>query len=132
MTEARKQVESELSGLLFRSESDYPLEFISWQRKPDTAVDDNFVREQLRAGQDANVEEADAEELLDNCCKIEPWFVEEELAVAQGFQRLRQLLNQHLKNLRLFRVGNIEVTVVLVGEDEQGNLIGFKTTSIET
>jgi hypothetical protein len=130
--ESYVQLESALVGLLYQSESDYPLEFVCWAKKPGKALDSNFVCEQLGKGQDANVQEADAQTLLEDCCKIETWFDERERAVAQGFQKLRNLLNQLVRGLRQFRVGEIEVTVVVVGEDERGNIVGFKTISIET
>lgn len=126
------QLELALVGLLYRSESDYPLEFVCWEMQPGKAFDCNFVCEQLGQGRDPKVQKGDAQRLLEDCCKIEAWFGEDERAMAQGFQKLRNLLNQLVRNLRLFRVGEIEVTVVVVGEDERENIVGFKTISVET
>lgn len=125
-------LKSALDGLLYQSEADYPLEFVCWAKKPGENLDCDFVRRQLEVGQDINIQEADAEALLQDCCRIEKWFKENEVAMAQGFQKLRDIINQLLKNLRLFRIGEIEITVVVVGEDDQGNIVGFKTMAIET
>lgn len=132
LTKTHTELESALLGLLYRSESDYPLEFVCWEKPTGKSLDSNFICAQLGQAQDAKVEEADAQCLLEACCKIESWFDESERKMAQGFQELRRLLNQHVNNLRQFRVGEIEVVIVLVGEDETGNVVGFKTISVET
>jgi hypothetical protein len=131
-TDLYAQLESALVGLLYRSESDYPLDFVCWKKQPGKVLDCSFVCEELGKAPGAKIEEGDAQKLLEECCRIDPWFGDEERAVALGFLKLRNLLNQQFRNLREFRVGEIEVTVVVVGEDERGNVVGFKTISVET
>jgi len=48
------------------------------------------------------------------------------------FQRLRRLLEIRLTNLRLFRFGEIEVKVYLVGLTPAGSWAGVRTISVET
>lgn len=129
--ETNTELKSALDGLTYQSESDYPLEFVCWEKPSGKALDGKFVREQLGLGSDANVEEADAQSFLEGCSKVETWFGDDEKESAQGFQKLQKLLNDKAKNLKLFRAGEIEVTILVVGEDEN-NIVGFKTTSIET
>jgi hypothetical protein len=130
--ESYEQLRSALVGLLYQSESDYPLDFVCWLKEPGKALDCDFVRAELGCGQDVSIEEADAQALLESCCKMQEWFRDNDRAMAQGFQKLRDLLNNSVRGLRQFRVGEIEITIVVVGEDERGNVIGFKTEAIET
>lgn len=125
------QLESALSGLLLRSESDYPLEFVHWQTGSGKKLTADLVRAQLGSPADAKIEEGDPQQLLEQYCKTQPWFGDDEIEMAKGFQKLRALLNQ-LNNLRMFRVGEVEVAVVLVGEEAGGDIVGFKTISVET
>ncbi len=126
------QLQSALSGLLYRSESDYPLEMIHWARVSDKQVDEEFILLQLGLDAGEKIEEQDAQKFLDECCQMQDWFSESERSMVQNFQILRGLLKQNLRNMRLFRIGELEVTVLLVGEDKNSDLSGFKTTSVET
>lgn len=132
MTNNYTDLEEALVGLLYRSESDYPLEFVYWAKPPEVILDCSFVREHLALDADLKTEEGDAQSLLESCCKIESWFEEEDRKQALGFQKLRDLLNQRFSKLRLFRIGEVEINLVLVGEDSAGHVAGFKTISVET
>ena len=125
------ELKAALQGLYFTSESDYPLELICWTKLEGKGLDLEFVKQQLGLDEAIPAEEGDAQEFLQNCAKIESWFGDDEKKNAQGFQRLQEFLSRQLANLKLFRLGEIEVTVVVAGESA-ANVLGFKTTSIET
>lgn len=127
-----EQLEAALSGLTYQSESDYPLELLHWKKTAESGLSAEFVREQLGLSTDVNIEEQDPQKFLQECSLVQPWFGDEERAMARRFKALQDLLNQELKNMKLFRSGETEITVVLVGEDGSGDLSGFKTISVET
>lgn len=127
-----EQLEAALCGLAYQSESDYPLELVHWKRTGDSAVNAEFVRAQLEQGPDINIEEQDAQKFLQECCLVQPWFGDEERVMARRFKALQDLLNAQLKYMQLFRLGETEVTIVLVGQDSSGDVSGFKTISVET
>lgn len=134
MNEWIEQLQTALSGLTYRSESDYPLEFVHWTKKDDDDLNaDSVLKElDLELDSDASVEEGDPAAFLEDCCKSESWFSDEERKMAKDFEKVQALLKQHLQNLKLFRFGEIEIAVVLIGENGSGEVYGFKTTSVET
>jgi hypothetical protein len=125
------ELKAALDGLSYQSESDHPLDFVCWQKQAGKSFDSQFVCEQLGQSPTVRVEEVDPQAFLDDCSKIESWFGDDEKKSAEGFKKLQELLNQQLKGLKLFRLGEIEVTIAVVGEDDN-NVVGFKTISIET
>ena len=129
---AYKELKQALVGLNFQSESDFPLDFVCWEKSADEALGAVFVLKMLERNEDTPFEEGDAEDLLLSCSKMEPWFNEEEKQNALGFEKLQKLLNERFNNkLKLFRVGEVEVTIVVLADDKE-YAVGFKTTSIET
>lgn len=64
--------------------------------------------------------------------QIEDWYGDEEKATAQQFSVLKKLLEANLKDIKVFRLGEIAIDVYVVGVDKDGNLAGIKTTVIET
>lgn len=125
------ELENALVGLNFQSESDFPLEFVCWQKSKGQEISASFVLGMLGESADASIEEGDADELLSSLSKVESWYDEEEKTNALGFENLHQLFKQKFSSLKLFRVGQIEVSVLVLADDE-GHAVGFRTTSIET
>jgi hypothetical protein len=117
-------------GLLFMSESDYPFEVFKWgSAEP--------AREFLRgpAGQDssASVEETQGASEFFRAAASEPeWKGEAELAVARRYKALLRLLESSLSDLRVYRVGAIDMNVYVAGRAPSGNWLGVSTRVVET
>jgi predicted nucleic acid-binding Zn-ribbon protein len=45
---------------------------------------------------------------------------------------LRKEFMDNLENLRLYRAGEIEIEIYLLGMDDSGNVCGLQTLSVET
>ncbi len=50
----------------------------------------------------------------------------------EGYRALRQTLESHLVDLKVFRVGTINVDIYLIGQTATGDWAGLRTTSVET
>jgi hypothetical protein len=57
---------------------------------------------------------------------------EEQAARAGRFAALKGLMESNLRDLKVFKVGRINVDIYIVGIDEDGNLSGVKTQAVET
>ena len=64
--------------------------------------------------------------------EIQNWFGNEEKKSAQKFSELKELLEESLKDLKVFRIGEIELNIYVVGIDSENTLMGIKTKSVET
>jgi hypothetical protein len=116
-------------GLLFMSESDYPLEVFKWGSAEPT-------REALRglAGKDSSapVETQGAEEFFRAASSEPEWKGESELAVARRYKAVLRLLESNLSDLKVYRVGAIDMNVYVAGRAPSGNWFGVSTRVVET
>lgn len=116
-------------GLLFMSESDYPFEVFEWGRAEPTR---EWLRVQAGAGSSTTVETRDAREFFRASASEAEWKGEEELAVARRFQSLLRLLETSLADLKVYRVGAVDIKVYVAGRAPSGNFLGVSTRVVET
>ena len=125
-----EKLKKAVKNLFYISETDAEIQpFIG---QPATAVTMNDILRQTEKSPSEKVEERDFEQFFERLTKIQDWFGDEEKEKAKKFAALRDLLTENLKDLKVFKVGNIELEIFIVGLDEQENLIGVKTKAVET
>jgi Nuclease A inhibitor-like protein len=120
-------------GLLYTSEGDCPFDELSipglgsaWPQTKDQfllnigATSDVEVREQtLDQFFARHIEKSDPQD-----ARLQ--------AMRPRFEALRATLREELREVRVFRVGTVEVRCYIVGADASGNLSGLVTTSLES
>jgi hypothetical protein len=118
------------SGLLFPSESDYPLTPFRWSPKEAGAepTPEAILRSE---GRDPGtvVESVSAEDFF------APVMEEQEgdaTSDAKRYRALLDLLEKELGELRVFRVGSVDIDVLILGRHASGEWIGLRTRLIET
>jgi hypothetical protein len=114
-TEALRQA---VAGLLYPSESDEPFEVFRWDGK-------GTAREQVAAR--AGKGKAIVEQTVDEFFKAL-----EGSDDAQRHRNLRETLEGNLKDLKVFRAGEVRVDVYIVGKTRSEALAGVHTVSVET
>jgi len=121
------------AGLLYTSEGDYPFDELSipglgsaWPQTKDQfllqigATSDTDVREQtLDQFFARHIEKSDPQDAVLQ-------------AMRPRFEALRTMLREQLQEVRVFRVGSVEVRCYIVGADANGNLSGLVTTTLES
>lgn len=124
------EIRSSAAGLFYISESDNPLEVFSGGRA-DTV---NYKEILKQTGKDERepIEEIPFDDFFDRLTEIKGWYGENEKANAHRYAALRDLLRSNLKDLKVFRVGKIQIEIYVVGVTEKQILTGIKTKSIET
>lgn len=125
-----KQTEKAAEGLYYISETD--AEIMPFVGKPAEAVTKEAILNQTGNAADSPVEERNFSEFFARLTTIEDWFGDEEKATAQKFERLEKLLEKNLKDLKVFKIGKIELDVYVVGLDAENILSGVKTKAVET
>lgn len=116
-------------GLTFMSESDYPFEVFNWGTSEPT---DEFLRGLTGEAADAAVETRAAADFFRVAASPAEWKNKEQLAEARRFQSLQQLLEQNLTDLKVYRVGSINIPVYVAGRGASGNWLGVSTRVVET
>ncbi|MCA6613025.1 MAG: nuclease A inhibitor family protein [Pseudanabaena sp. M158S2SP1A06QC] len=119
---------SQLSeGLLFPSESEYPLEPFTWES---TSLTPETILTRSQKPADTAIESITLEEFFAPVTTDGDWFEDEDREIAQRFRDLQAAIAT-LENVQVFRLGAVEIDVYIVGAIGP-DLIGLKTTVIET
>jgi Nuclease A inhibitor-like protein len=117
------------ANLFWSSESDYPFEIMTWERGTEMTTPALFPDLIMT---DPQVETTTLTDFLAPALTTEDWYEEEELATVDRYQDLFQSIETHLTDVRVFRIGECEITIYIVGKTPDGDIIGLKTQSVET
>jgi len=124
------QIKKAAEGLYYISETDAEISlFVGEQTE---AMTKETVLSQTKNAADAPVEERGFAELFARMTEIQDWFGDEEKETAQKFVRLKELLESNLRDLKVFKIGKIQLDVYVVGLDAENKLTGIKTKAVET
>jgi hypothetical protein len=116
-------------GLTFMSESDYPFEVFKWS---DAEPTHEFLRGLTNEASDTPVEETTAANFFRVAASEAEWKNAVQLDEARRFKSLLTLLEQNLKDLKVFRVGTINIPVYIAGRGASGDWLGVSTRVVET
>ena len=101
------------SGLFYLSESDYPFELIRWDGCSE--ITPEFIRSITGEPTDCPIQETDVNTFLSG-----------------RYQKLAQLLKANLLDLKVYKVGRINMPVYVVGRSPEGSWLGLSTRVVET
>lgn len=128
----RKELEAAIAGLQWMSESDYPFEVCEWSEQNA----DDLRPEQLSAltHHPANtpIETQDFDNFFEVATQAQDWHGPEERATVQRYQALVKILKQYLSNLKVYRLGRINVDIYILGKTAEGTVAGVATKAVET
>ncbi len=125
-----EQIKNVVTGLWYISETD--AEILAFNgSKADSVKKENLLN-QIGKPSETPVEERDFAELFTRLTQLQDWFGDDEKATAEKFAALKDLLEKNLKDLKVFKVGQIQLDVYVIGLDTDGNLSGIQTKAVET
>ncbi len=119
------------AGLMYQSESDEPFEAFEWLGDGEQISTDRLL-ELTCSPLGTPIVETSFEDFFDGLTKEQSWFGEEERNTAEQFSKLKATIEDNLSRVRVFRLGEVQVAVYIVGITRSGNWAGLKTLSIET
>jgi len=125
-----KQIKNVSEGLYYTSETD--AEITPFVGKYSKAVTKEEILRQTENLPDQPIEERNFADIFERLTKTQDWFGEEETATAAKFAALKELLEKNLKDLKVFKIGRIELDVYFVGLNAESVLMGIKTKAVET
>ncbi|MEJ6487807.1 nuclease A inhibitor family protein [Nostoc punctiforme UO1] len=124
------QLRTAADGLLMMSESEYPFEVFLWEDAAPATPEK--VIQQTNHPQNTPVEIVGVDDFFQVATTEEDWHEEEEKATVKRFQTLVQELKKNMTNLQVYRLGNKEIDVYIVGQTPAVNLAGISTKVVET
>jgi hypothetical protein len=127
-----RRLEEASRGLVYSSESDRPFEpyLLPASRVPADPTPAAFAAAVGAPG--APAEEVSLDRFLaPHIEQVEPV---DRLAWERlpRYDALKRLLASSLRDVRVFRIGRVEIDCFAVGRDEVGNLVGLRTVAVET
>lgn len=125
-----RQISEAAAGLFYISETD--AEIMAFTGKEATDTNQETVLIQTGNALDSPVEEKSFTEFFDRLTKIQDWHGDEEKETVQKFSQLRELLEKNLRDLKVYKIGKIQLDVYVVGLNAENKLLGFKTKAVET
>ncbi len=123
----QSNLEQAASGLLMMSESDYPFEYFATD---DTQVNDTVLLKLAGKPQGTLIEKTTLEHLFRNMADPNSPSVKPETSTR--FREFIESLKNELTEISVYRVGEIQVQVFIIGINLQGTVSGMRTLLIET
>jgi hypothetical protein len=119
-----------IDGLLVLSETDAPLRLFVWPEPLPFTPAAILAAQNLPA--ETVVEQRELAAFFASRARLRAGQTSEEQASAVRFQQLQSLLEKHLTELHVLRIGTIEITVWIAGKTADGRIVGLTTLLAET
>jgi Nuclease A inhibitor-like protein len=116
-------------GMLYTSESDYPFDVFSW--KTDTLTPEQVLIE-TKHSENTPIQVWDLDKFFAQATQEKDWYGPEEKETVAQHKHLVHTLQTTLSDIQVYRVGEIELDVYIVGKTPEGSLAGLSTKVVET
>ena len=128
-TELIDRLKQKSLGLLWYSESDYPFETVYWENVDN--IEEKLLEVTNSIGH-TRLQVRELDKFFDRVTEEEDWYNDEEMAECKRYQELVKLLKTNLKDIKVYRVGEVEVNCYILGKTENNAIAGLSTISVET
>ena len=125
------ELEAACANLLWRSEADYPFEVVVLPLdQPSFTV--KTLLDNSDYPDNTPVAVVSLDDFFKQALVERAWFDSRELKRVERYRNLRDLLETTLENLQVYRLGEVEIDVYILGGTEDSQVIGVKTKTVET
>jgi hypothetical protein len=118
------------NGLVYISETD--AEVVPFVDGEADAVTKEAVLKAAGLPDDTRVEEVDFDQFFTRLSAVKDWYGDEEKKRAGQYARLSEVLQGYLRELKVFRLGRVQIEIYIAGLDETNHLAGVRTRAVET
>ena len=123
-------IKTAVDSLTYTSESD--AEVLAFAGSATDAVSPETILQQAKLERDAPVEEVQFDVFFERLTAVKDWFGEAEKTKAKKFLDIKGLLEKNLRDLKVYRFGNVRIDIFAVGIDPEGRVMGIRTKAVET
>jgi hypothetical protein len=123
----KDNLENAANGLQMMSESEYPFEYFNTE---DTAINDDLALKITGKPKGTTVTTTTLDNLLRNVTDATQGTVSPQQA--GQYKQMAAVLKDTLHGLTVYRVGEVQVDVLIIGLTEEGTVAGMRTKLIET
>lgn len=120
-----------VEGLTWMSETDAPLHVLYWDNSMVLESNEQLLQH-MQHPRTAVVGVGEVDQFFEPAVAEQDWFGEEEKETAARYRSLLSVLKQHLSHLKVYRVGEVEIDVYVLGRTEADSVVGIATQIVET
>ena len=120
-----------VGDLLYQSESDEPFEVLHWNDAGDIC-DPQKVLALSKCKTGTLVKMMPVEEFFKDLVEEKSWHGEDEKEDVRKYRILKEIIGKHLMKPQVFRVGQMEVVIWIIGKAGKDDWFGIRTKAIET
>ena len=117
-------------GLVYISETDAQVTPVDLGTADSIDVEIILQRAGMKVG--TEVGEVDAEKFFTKLTAIKEQQSDAQKKRAKKFLALQQVLENNLRSLKVYRFGKIRIDILIVGLDDEGQILGIRTNAVET
>lgn len=121
-----------LTGLFYPGESDEPIEPVTCYLDQARPLTVSQINDWLMLPPSACVDEVPEKAFWEPVITEQDWHGDDEKAIIARFEQLKKQLESELTGRQVFRVGEVEVDLYLLGRQATGTRAGIRTKLIET
>lgn len=119
-------------GLFYPSESDYPFEYFEWTEITSPTLTKKELRQFTGLASGVPVRTLTLDQFFEPVTSTKDWYGEEEKATVLRFLHLKQVLQDNLTDIQIFKAGKVEFTVFIAGKTISGKWAGLSTKVVES
>jgi hypothetical protein len=120
-----------IEGLSYMSETDAPFEPVRVDAKQGPITPERVVK---LAGQSpgAKVQEVPVSDFFSALTQDQDWHGQAEKETTARYRDLHAAIQNHLSDVKVFKVGDVNLDIFIVGRTPTGDYAGVKTKAVET
>jgi hypothetical protein len=119
------------NGLLYMSETDSPFEIVHWTNR-DAIRSSADLLSLIGKSSGLSVEEVGFEKFFHDLMQDHDWHDADGKKTVEKYRNLFTVLKENLTDLKVFKVGEVEIDIYIVGQTVAGDWAGVMTTAVET
>ena len=119
-----RSIEDLIKSLVYTSETDASFEVFV---EPEAGEFNRDLEKENR-----QIEDISCDKFFARFIKTQDWPGDNEKEMVRKFSILKEFLDSNLTDLRVFRVGRVQIDIYITGLDQDGKMVGVKTRAIET
>ena len=123
-------IASACDGLVYISETDAPVTPVDLGRAD--SIDGETILQRAGLNEGTVVSEVEAKTFFAKLTTIKEEQSNTQKTRAKMFLTLQQVLEKHLRSLKVYRFGKIRIDILIVGRDDAGQILGVRTNAVET
>lgn len=127
---ALKELETVAAELIYISETDAGFNVVDLDST--AALNAANIGKLLKSKKIDPIEEASAAELFERLTRQRDWHGAAERTRTKQYADLLKVLEKHLVDLKVFRIGRVNIDIYVLGRAADGTIAGVKTSATET